>query len=372
MKPINPKTLLGIIAKAESQPAVGGIVISSHNKIYYIHNGEELFIGERKGNVLTFALCEGRIYDAGEYDGVYDTAEDSFALKRERPIDILASHNGELYSAERCDCGNSIICKLNTPKSATVAQRKGRVLSLVSHNGVLFDSGEYDLINDTLKHKLSRDRGNAASPYTSQYPGSPWHAFRGARLASIGNKLYDASVQGVFETLENKIVYGLERKKEEPKKRRSKVVELFYRKGVQKSGNADLESEFITNLNDITSFVSHNNCIYLANSFLGMDPECNVLDVFNKKVVDNQFFESINCLLSHDGELYACGSKGLWLPLREQGQNQPLCKFNGNIAAVASVPEKLRKEFAERGITYNNNSSLTKMIVKPNDKADKP
>jgi len=55
-------------------------------------------IAERKGGIWALCEHEGKLYDGGDYGGVYDTISGECVAKREGRVTVLCSHEGKLYA----------------------------------------------------------------------------------------------------------------------------------------------------------------------------------------------------------------------------------------------------------------------------------
>ena len=104
---------------------------------------EEFFLSQIKenwfDNVLVFA----------EEENIFVIDIDNFITKiasRDSWIRSLCSHNGELYD------GGDYLEIYETLSNTKIASRKGHIRALCSHNGKLYDGGEYVKIYETLSN----------------------------------------------------------------------------------------------------------------------------------------------------------------------------------------------------------------------------
>ncbi len=117
-------------------------------KIYlYVEDGEDIQLAKRSDWVYALCSHNGKLYDGGSYDKVYETLENKVVAKRSGWVEALCSHNGKLY-----DGGYNKVYE--TLENKVVAKRSGWVKALCSHNGKLYDGGSYDKVYETLSSKL--------------------------------------------------------------------------------------------------------------------------------------------------------------------------------------------------------------------------
>jgi len=120
------------------------LVFAECNKIFVLDNDFSIKeIASRDDWVRALCSHNGQLYDAGDYNKIFETLTNKEIASRNNWVGALCSHNGQLY-----DAGNyKKIFETLTNKE--IASRDDWVWALCSHNGQLYDAGA---IRKYLKH----------------------------------------------------------------------------------------------------------------------------------------------------------------------------------------------------------------------------
>jgi len=241
-------------------------------------------------------------------------------------LDDLTENNVLVYSED------SKIYVLEGAQSIEIAERDNYVLSLASHDGMLYDCGG-DRIFETFSGEKIAERANRVRPTPNS--GIDERANRVRSLVSHDSTLYDGGDNGeIYETLTgNKIA-----------KRNNRVHSLVSHNG-ELYDCGSLRSLLFETLTGerfgkmdgaVKSLVSHNGVLYSC----GINWVSNTLT--RERIVKTERNNEIWSLVSHDGMLYCSGNNGIFETL----SGDKICDER-MIRAMASVPRSI---FVEAGI----------------------
>jgi hypothetical protein len=126
------------------------LVFSSGSKIFVLDNNSKpvpIIVASRDDVIRALCSHNGKLYDGGDYSGIFETLTNKKIASRYRWVRALCSHNGKLYDAGYYE---KIFETLTNKK---IASRNNWILALCSHNGKLYDGGYYGGIFETLTNK---------------------------------------------------------------------------------------------------------------------------------------------------------------------------------------------------------------------------
>lgn len=131
------------------------ILIVAEGNIYSWGGGNLRRAGG-SGYVVALEEHESQIYE-GSIGGInkFTTLRNQHIgemIRESPPVKSLCSHNGTLFHAISDENTHEI---RKTFSSELVASRPGRILTLESHNGHLYDAGDYGLFKTLTNQKLS-------------------------------------------------------------------------------------------------------------------------------------------------------------------------------------------------------------------------
>jgi hypothetical protein len=173
------------------EEGLDNVLVYLQNNNIYILDGERSVEIAKRSNPAWGSLClhEDKLYYSGEdggADGIYETLTGKKIAERDNMICTLFSHNGTLYDAG--DYGGIY----ETLTGENIAERDDLIWSLVSHKGVLYDARDYGESEGAIYETLTGKR-------IAERKGSwVWS------LVSHEGTMYDAGDGGIFETLTGK------------------------------------------------------------------------------------------------------------------------------------------------------------------------
>ena len=223
-------------------------VLSSWKTIFILNKDGLITIAERESSVNALCSHDGKLYDAGDYNKIFETLTGRKVAEREDRVYVLYSHNGQLYDsgfyygifetltgrkvAERESFSISPLCShdgklydegegfciFETLTGRKVAERDSEICALCSHDGKLYDAGGDFCIFETLTGRKVAERDSEIHALCSHegqlYDGgfkSIFETLTGRKVAerenwadilySYNGQLYDGGFYGLFETL---------------------------------------------------------------------------------------------------------------------------------------------------------------------------
>lgn len=124
------------------------LVFSSGRSIYAFAYGRAHCIATRSGKVTALKVHDGRLLDAGDYEGVIDTLEGRAVSGNEFRWTHLAEHNGRLVGVGR-PTGFRPLYGINDAETGNILWRYRGTTTLLANVPFLINSGDYtDKIRD--------------------------------------------------------------------------------------------------------------------------------------------------------------------------------------------------------------------------------